>query len=338
MVFGWVIAVVEANRPVPAPATPSAPISAPMASGVLDADAPTLAFLNEASLRLVDPLRGYSGKINTAIVPPGSHLDVAPPAEEGLRARFTSSKGEVVESPGFDAPERPGLWEFGLELNRLQRGIDDFQVITLVPFSKKKEGRIGPYYLGQWPFESGGKPKTPAYEDPEGFIEVTPQNQNLWVSEHFQLKDFLTHGQGDVWPKYLLLSPRLLDKLELTIDELQREGIEVKHVKIMSGFRTPRYNHSGGDPTGRANLSRHMYGDASDIFVDNDRNNWTDDVNGDGKITTEDSKVVARAAEAVERRYPALVGGIGIYPGCCGHGPMTHIDVRGYKARWTYHP
>ena len=29
-----------------------------------------------------------------------------------------------------------------------------------------------------------------------------------------------------------------------------------------------------------------------------------------------------------------LVGGIGVYAACCGHGPFTHVDVRGFRARW----
>ena len=32
------------------------------------------------------------------------------------------------------------------------------------------------YYLGTWPFEKGGTPKTPAYANPNGFIQVTQQN------------------------------------------------------------------------------------------------------------------------------------------------------------------
>ena len=50
--------------------------------------------------------------------------------------------------------------------------------------------------------------------------------------------------------------------------------------------------------------------------------------------STIDAKVFALAAEKVEQRHPALVGGIGIYKACCGHGPFTHIDTRGYRARW----
>ncbi len=51
------------------------------------------------------------------------------------------------------------------------------------------------------------------YANPAGFIEVTRENKTVPVSEHFKLGDFLTKDQYDVWPKYLLLEPKLLDKL-----------------------------------------------------------------------------------------------------------------------------
>jgi uncharacterized protein YcbK (DUF882 family) len=102
----------------------------------------------------------------------------------------------------------------------------------------------------------------------------------------------------------------------------------------MSGFRTPRYNHSGGNTAGRANLSRHMYGDAADVYVDNDRNGNMDDINRDGRVNTRDAEMLAQAVERVERKHPSLVGGIGVYSACCGHGPFTHVDVRGFRARW----
>ena len=146
--------------------------------------------------------------------------------------------------------------------------------------------------------------------------------------------DFVTKDQPNVWPKYLLLNPKLLDKLELTIQELEASGHPVKHMQVMSGFRTPNYNYKGGNVAGRANLSRHMYGDAADVFVDNDGNRTEDDLNHDGKVNPLDAQVVADAADRVERKYPALVGGIGVYSASSGHGPFTHIDVRGYRARW----
>jgi uncharacterized protein YcbK (DUF882 family) len=44
--------------------------------------------------------------------------------------------------------------------------------------------------------------------------------------------------------------------------------------------------------------------------------------------------VLASAAERVERKFPELIGGIGIYKATSAHGPFVHIDVRGNRARW----
>jgi hypothetical protein len=205
-------------------------------------------------------------------------------------------------------------------------------------FESKVNGRIGGYRIGSWPAEHGarGPSKAPAdrYANPTGFIEVTPDNQNTYVSEHFRLKDFLTHDQQNVWPKYLVLSPRLIDKLELVLKDLEGRGITTKGVRVMSGFRTPQYNAGGGETSGRADLSRHMYGDASDIYIDNDGNGVMDDLNRDGKVDINDSRVILEAEERVERAYPELVGGGGLYRAAAGHGPFIHIDTRGYRARW----
>lgn len=104
----------------------------------------------------------------------------------------------------------------------------------------------------------------------------------------------------------------------------------------MSGFRTPQYNAGGGDPTGRADLSRHMYGDAADIYIDDDGNGQMDDLNHDGRIDINDARVILAAVNRVERAHPDLVGGCGVYAGSAAHGPFTHIDTRGYPARWVY--
>ena len=165
-------------------------------------------------------------------------------------------------------------------------------------------------------------------------MEVTRENRDTPVSAHFKLGDFLTKNQLDVWPKYVLLDPRLLDKLELTIAELEARGVDVRHVHVMSGFRTPAYNERGGNTAGRGDLSRHMYGDAADVFVDNDRNGTMDDINRDGRVDTQATRRSwpTRAA-GWNRATPPWSGGIGMYKACCGHGPFTHVDVRGYRAR-----
>jgi hypothetical protein len=205
--------------------------------------------------------------------------------------------------------------------------------ILVRPFSEKREGRIGSYRIGFWPHERGRKTSS-AYANPDGFIEVTSANRTVRVSEHFQLGDFLTHDQASVWPKYLVLREDLVDKLELLIAELGRSGIAVRHMTVMSGFRTPQYNAGGGETGGRAQDSRHMFGDAADVFVDNDGDGRMDDLNGDGRVDYRDAQVVLAAAERVERAFPDLTGGVGVYKATASHGPFAHIDVRGRRARW----
>lgn len=312
-----------AHVPV-APVAPAAPTQ--RIAAALSGDAPTASYITDAMLGFLNPLRGASGKVTFTTRTPG-----APIVDE--HGNLTAVVGDEA-SPDFAAPQQPGVYKLAVQLDKARRQVDDFSIITLVPFSNKRSGRIGLYYLGSWPFERGGRPPRPGYANPSGFIEVTQQNENTQVSEHFKLRDFLTKTQHNVWPKYLLLNPKLLDKLELTIAELERTGHPVRNMHVMSGFRTPDYNYTGGNTQGRANLSRHMYGDASDVFVDNDGNGVMDDLNHDGRLDIRDSLLVQQAVERVEHDHPELVGGVGVYPACCGHGPFTHIDVRGYRARW----
>jgi hypothetical protein len=206
-----------------------------------------------------------------------------------------------------------------------------FSFLTQRPFSEKVNGRIGQYLIGFWPGERR-RVTTVAYQNPRGFIEVTRENQNTRISEHFRVRDFLTKGQTGTWPKYLVLREELVDKLELVITDLNSRDIPVRHMSVMSGFRTPEYNGPGGD--GRSGMSRHIYGDAADVFVDNDRNGHMDDLNRDGKVDHRDARVILDAVERVERRYPDLAGGVGVYRANSAHGPFAHVDVRGWRARW----
>jgi uncharacterized protein YcbK (DUF882 family) len=163
---------------------------------------------------------------------------------------------------------------------------------------------------------------------------VSREQQGTQLSEHFRLRDFFPHDQANVWPKYIVVEMKLVDKLELVLAELERKGISPKGVRVMSGFRTPQYNRSGGDPRGRASLSRHMYGDAADIFIDNNGDGQMDDLNHDGRVNIGDARVILAAANRVEAAHPSLIGGVGVYSGTSAHGPFTHIDTRGYPARW----
>ena len=208
-----------------------------------------------------------------------------------------------------------------------------FAFISLIPFGSKAGGTVGDYRVGFWPSERR-RTRSDAYENPEGFIEVTPENQDTYVSEHFRLRDFLTHDQRDVWPKYLVLREALVDKLELVIDDLAAHGVRVEHMVVMSGFRTPQYNAQGVGRGGRAKDSRHQFGDAADVFVDNDGNGRMDDLNHDRRVDSRDARVILQAVERVERAHPELVGGASVYRATKAHGPFAHVDTRGARARW----
>jgi hypothetical protein len=210
---------------------------------------------------------------------------------------------------------------------------DPLVVVTLESFEALQGARLDRYHVGHWPTR-GLAAREPRYAPPAGFIPVTPENASTPVSKRFRLGDFLTHDQQDVWPKVLVLHVTLLDKLELIGDELERRGLPGR-LHIMSGFRTPQYNAQGVGPKGgRASGSRHMYGDAADVTVDGNGDGVMDDLDGDGKVTIRDARVLLAVAEGIEARHPDLVGGLSAYPANSAHGPFVHVDARGVRARW----
>lgn len=213
--------------------------------------------------------------------------------------------------------------------------VDDpqaFSFITMRSWHDKRGAYVGPYRMGWWPGERTIVAAN--YENPVGFIEVTPDNRTTRLSEHFRLSDFVTHDQDNVWPKYVVLREALLDKLELVLTTMEAQGTPTRSVHVLSGFRAPYYN-AGLVAEGAARASRHQFGDASDIIIDNDRDGRMDDLNRDGRVDFRDTEVILRAVERVERTYPELVGGLGLYAGMGPSGPFAHIDVRGSRARWT---
>ncbi len=331
--MGWLWSIARARAA--GDSGPVTPASANIATALTDRTAPSVAYLTDAALTaLTAPARGESGKLRVRIQQGGTPItpilgDTLPPG-----AVTTFSYGSAAESTStFVAPKRPGIWNLALRIGNAIKPLGDFSVITLRPATEKKGRRLGLYYIGNWPAIRKGRPGV-SYEPPNGFIEVTQQNQNTQLSEHFKLKDFLPHDQQNVWPKYIVVDMKMIDKDELVLQDLKEHGINPNGVRVLSGFRTPQYNAGGGDPRGRAALSRHMYGDANDIFIDNDGDGQMDDLNHDGRVNIADAKVIQDAVNRVERAHPSLIGGCGIYSGTSAHGPFTHIDTRGYPARW----
>ena len=277
-----------------------------------------MAVVDSTSLRgVIAQLAGQSGKLLARFVAPPRSMAI--PILSGNLNYTLKALPAIQEVTGA---------------SRLGR----FSLITMRSFRDKVSGSVGGYRVGFWPEEKGRLIKSDAYENPEGFIEVTPENQDTRVSEHFRLRDFLTHDQHDVWPKYIVLREPLLDKLELVISDLEDHGVPARNVEVLSGFRNPDYNLALGDESGRARDSRHQFGDAADIIIDSNHDGRMDDLNHDGRVDFRDARVILAAVERVEARYPDLVGGVGLYHSNGEHGPFAHIDVRGIRARWIYGP
>lgn len=92
---------------------------------------------------------------------------------------------------------------------------------------------------------------------------------------------------------------------------VREAGYPAKTFGIISGYRTPWYNKSVGNVPN----SRHVYGDAMDLYVDTDDDARMDDLNGDG---SHDRKYVDLLGKMAEK-YMALPtsglthGGVGRY-------------------------
>jgi uncharacterized protein YcbK (DUF882 family) len=224
------------------------------------------------------------------------------------------------------APAQPGLYRLVLVRGMQRRVVDGLTVGVLVPFSEKfGSTTLNGYRIGTYRAERRADPQR---ERPEGFLPVGPTELGLQITTHLRLSDFVAHDGQTTWPRYVALNPRLLDKLELVVAQLARErGTRPRltvdfDVDVHSGFRTPLYNRlvrrAAGD-------SRHQYGDAADVAIDAD---------GDGRLDARDSRLVARAVDAVERDHPDLVGGMGLYTSPRYRTPYVHIDARGRRARW----
>ncbi|MGI9090446.1 MAG: hypothetical protein ACR2GG_04990 [Gemmatimonadaceae bacterium] len=290
------------------------PATAAVVNALGNSDAPTAAYVTDA--------------VSNAVSNAASNA-----AARGVRGDETGESGKLRASIN-QGGDRPGIVKAALAMGTAIREAADFAVITPRPASDVRRGKLGLYYIGSWPGARSGKGGKVAYDPPSGFIEVTRGNADTRLSEHFRIRDFLTHDQQNVWPKYVWVSLKLVDKLELVLDDLKARGIKPDGVQVLSGFRTPQYNRGGGDPRGRADLSRHMYGDAADIFIDDNGNGSMDDLNHDGRVDLADARVILAAVARVERAHPSLVGGCGVYAGNGAHGPFVHIDTRGYPARW----
>jgi uncharacterized protein YcbK (DUF882 family) len=315
------LAALQFFKPAPpAPATAFPHLTAALAPKL---DAPSAmptadAFGRSGEVKVRFALPGQSVEFPLAIGEPADSLDY-----QWISVTDSIGVGEPrpLTAAPLIAPKAPGFYHMAVVRDSVRVVLPEPTLAVMVPFDRKIGNWLNGYRLGTYLAERIGHQQR--REMPVGFVEVTPELLDQPMSKHLKLADFVTHDDQDhVWPKYVAVNPRLLDKLELIVADLGGASRPELSIDVHSGFRSPAHNH---ETRRAARDSRHQYGDAADVQIDAD---------GDGKITMRDELRVIRAVERVEQAHPDLVGGLGIYTSRRYKTPYLHIDARGKKSRW----
>ncbi len=254
---------------------------------------------------------------------------LVPVLAEGALALDTATTVQQDLSDGhwqLTAPQQPGIYPTGISLGAEHTALN---LVVLRPAAEAREGWLQGYRIGNYP--TPPERRKPAYLAPRGFVEVTADNRGTRLSPHFTLEQFLCKQQSD-YPKFVVVREKLLLLLEDLLAEVNRQGYAAQTFGFISAYRTPWYNASIGNVA----FSRHLYGDAADIYVDLDGDGRLDDLNADGRRNRADVERLFKLFESykTQRADRDYAGGIGLYQGTSRHGGFVHVDTRGYRARW----
>lgn len=186
-------------------------------------------------------------------------------------------------------------------------------------------------------FKIGYYPEIPAdkksyYSKPAGFLKIDESLLDLKLTPHFKMEQFLTN-QSSKMPQFIAIQESLLLKLEYFLEEVNKAGYNAETFGIVSLYRSPYFNKKLGNNT---DLSRHLFGDAADIYIDNSGNQWMDDLNGDKHSNKNDADILYNLAVKFDQKeeFSYLQGGVSSYKGNGVRGPFIHIDTRGFHVSW----
>lgn len=203
-------------------------------------------------------------------------------------------------------------------------------VFVLHPYSEKEGEYMHGFRIGNYPEASADKKEE--YSKPEGFLKIDKSLLDLNLTPHFKMEQFLTN-QSDKLPQFIAIKESILLKLECFLAEVNNAGYNAETFGIVSFYRSPYFNKKIGNGT---HYSRHIYGDAVDIYIDNSGNEWMDDLNGDEKTDIADANLLFDLACEFDKKdkNSALQGGVGSYDENGVRGPFIHIDTRGVHTTW----
>ncbi len=121
-------------------------------------------------------------------------------------------------------------------------------------------------------------------------------------TKNFSPDEFRCHCCGKLCPDW---KDEETPQIMLSLQRLR--DLENFPIKVLSGYRCPKHNTE----VGGVRFSMHEEGKAADVRVD-------------GLNPNDVASIAAKIPEFMN-------GGIGIYEA----SGFTHLDVRGYRARWT---
>jgi len=291
----------------------------------------TLAATNsEAGNRSSFSLRGLPPRVTMLTLLPGAVVPLEaldPDTGRPVAVEWTAPDGQLTQKgrdTAWKAPQAPGVYRLtGAATVGDTRLKQTFTAFVTVPADQAKNGYINGYRVGQYPAMTQKVSRSARSYAllPAGFIRLDARSAKMPISRSFTLGQFaVKDGPRD--EKFMMLSPRLIEKLETIIDTLNAQGYHAEGLRIMSGYRTPAYNAGIGNKT---TLSRHTYGDAADVLAD--------DWDGDGRITQKDARLLFQIADKLDRTT-SLTGGLSLYAPTSSHGWFVHVDTRGKLARW----
>ncbi len=202
------------------------------------------------------------------------------------------SSARPLKSWKWKAPDSAGLYPL-----RLRRDSTDDTILlnafVMVPAAEMRDGYLRGYHIGTYP--KALIKGLEFYRAPSGFIRADANSLGARLSPHFKLGQFLCK-QTAALPAYLLLKERLILKLELVLEKANQAGYACQSFHVMSGYRTPFYNHL----IGNVKFSAHQFGGASDIFIDAaPEDGEMDDLNGDGRNDGLDSELLFKLVDGM---------------------------------------
>lgn len=257
-------------------------------------------------------------------------------AEEDRNQKYVielnGKKFENDKSFKWQAPAQSGHYPVKIQKKGNQDSNSTINLNVFVLHSaKKKQGQyLDGFRIGYYPKITADKKEY--YSKPAGYLKIEEYLLDLNLTPHFTMEQFITKQSAEL-PQYIVLQEALLLKLEYFLEEVNKAGYKAETFGIVSVYRSPYFNKKLGNNT---SFSRHLFGDAADIYIDNSGNGWMDDLNGDGKSNIYDSNILFDLAVKFDQKEKnaKLQGGLSSYRGNGVRGPFLHIDSRGFHVTW----